>query len=159
MLSLTKKTEYALIALAHMASEPGQVNSAREIADRYHMPLPLLMNILKTLTQQGIAKSVRGARGGYLLALDAKQITLDRLIDAIEGPVRLVQCAKPASPRDAVRCDLTRWCPLRSSVQKVHRRLEKLLSQVSLAEIAEDYVPLESSSTVGLANEASHLPR
>ena len=67
MLSLTRKTDYALIALSHMAHDPEGCCSAREIATRYRVPLPLLMNILKLLTRRGFAKSARGPHGGYRL--------------------------------------------------------------------------------------------
>ena len=62
MLTLTRKTDYALIALTHLAQGRDQCFSAREIAARYGLPLPLLMNLLKQLAQKGLAKSVRGPR-------------------------------------------------------------------------------------------------
>ena len=73
MIVLTRKTDYALVAMAHLAHHPGEegISSARDIADRYHVPLPVLMNILKTLNREGLVISVRGARGGYRLARPA----------------------------------------------------------------------------------------
>ena len=66
MISLTKKTGYGLIALAHLATLPDEkVCSAREIAGRYDMPLSLLMNVLKELASAGYVDSVRGSHGGY----------------------------------------------------------------------------------------------
>ena len=69
MLAFTRKTDYALIALTHMAKHSEECNSAREIAGLYGIPLPLLMNILKQMAQRGLAQSVRGPRGGYRLAM------------------------------------------------------------------------------------------
>ena len=101
MLALTKKTEYALIALTCLSRAEDRWVSAREIAGQYKVPLPLLMNIMKTLTQRGIVRSVRGARGGYVLALPPAEITLEKLILAVEGPVCLTQCIaeRDGSPR------------------------------------------------------------
>ncbi len=92
MLTLTRKTDYALIALTHLSHCKGTCVSAREIATLYGLPLPLLMNVLKLLSQQGLAKSIRGPRGGYELAEDAESITLYDIIQAVEGPIQLVQC-------------------------------------------------------------------
>lgn len=139
MLGLTRKTDYALIALTHLARSTTPLASAREIADRYRVPLPLLVNILKTLSHDGLVESVRGARGGYRLALQPERITLKRLITAVEGPVRLVPCVGAADRAEAVGlCDLAPWCPVMSPVMKVHHRLAEFLDGVTLAEIADD---------------------
>ena len=61
MLALTKRIDYALIALSHLAAEADRVISAREIAQTSGVPLPILTNILKTLAQAGVVLSSRGA--------------------------------------------------------------------------------------------------
>jgi len=149
MLNLSKKTEYALIALTHLACEPDCVSSARRIAEQYNMPLPLLMNILKKLARLGLVRSVRGAKGGYALCGDANQITLDRLIDAIEGPVRLVECSHTTRTKSPGRCSIA-GCPVRPVVRDLHRRIEKLLSQITLAEIAQNH-----AATTGLGQRGA----
>src|SRR2546423_4209875 len=68
MLSLNRKTDYALVALAYMADRPGQWSSAREIAGSAEVPLALLMNVLKTLHQGRVIRSTRGVRGGDHIA-------------------------------------------------------------------------------------------
>ena len=70
MLTLNRKSDYALISLSHLGRCRGTITSAREIADTYQIPLPLLMNILKQLTREGIIASARGAKGGYRLAVE-----------------------------------------------------------------------------------------
>ncbi|HOW68989.1 MAG TPA: Rrf2 family transcriptional regulator [Phycisphaerae bacterium] len=92
MLSFTRKTDYALISLAHIARSQGNYCSAREIATHYGMPIPLLMNILKVLSQHGITRSIRGPRGGYQLAKPPKDVTLHDIIVAVDGPVALTHC-------------------------------------------------------------------
>ncbi len=146
MLSLTKKTEYGLIALCHLARQGNVLNSAREIAERQGVPLPLLMNVLKQLHQAGILQSMRGAAGGYALARDPKDVTLDQVIEAIEGPVRLIQCVDRSSPHDDGKlngtaahepvCDLENCCLIRGPLQKLHEQLMRFLEQVTLAEMA-----------------------
>jgi Rrf2 family protein len=82
MLSFSRKTDYALIALAHLAGRAG-VASAREIGQTYRLPISLVMKILKRLQRHGIVKSVRGVNGGYQLGLDLHTVSLYDLIDAI----------------------------------------------------------------------------
>ena len=82
MLSLTKKTEYALIACCYLARVNRGVVSARDIAQQHSVRVPLLMNVLKVLNQRGLLKSARGARGGYTLAVPADELSLARVIEA-----------------------------------------------------------------------------
>ena len=91
VLALTKKTDYALIALSELAKRSDVVISARGIAERYGVPLALLTNILKGLNRAGIVKSERGAHGGYRLARPAESVNLHELIVVIEGPLRLLR--------------------------------------------------------------------
>jgi Rrf2 family protein len=136
MLTLTKKTEYALIATCHLANVGQGIISARELAETYGVRLPLLMNVLKKLNQHGILRSVRGARGGYALALGPKQISLSRLIEAVEGPPRLVKCALP-QPNDP-KCELSGACPVSGPMGKVHRMFGSFLTGVTVADVAFD---------------------
>jgi len=140
MLSLTRKCDYALIALSHLGRSPGKVTSAREISETYRIPLPVLMNILKQLTREGIVASVRGARGGYHLAIEPSELSLRRLIMLLEGPIRLVQCAARGEGRGF--CNGMRWCPVQTSALRLHRKLERFLEEVSLADIVESPTPL-----------------
>ena len=75
MLTLTRKTDYALIALTHLAQARERCICAREIAEKYGLPSALLMNLLKQLAQKGLVKSSRGPRGGYTLGAPPGQIT------------------------------------------------------------------------------------
>ena len=150
MLSLTKKSEYALIAICHLARVGDRIVSAREIAEQHEVPLPLLMNVLKKLGQTGHVRSVRGARGGYTLALPPGELSLATLIEAVEGPVRLVNCVPgPGGPRRA--CVRTNVCSIRWPVHKVHDRLLRFLGGISVADVAfdGDYREVKNSREVG----------
>lgn len=137
MLQLTKKTDYAILALSYMAQRPQVICTAREIAEQFHVPSALLMNVLKTLCQGELVRSLRGAKGGYTLARQAETVTLADIIVTVEGPVRFVQCAaKPAEGADP--CSLMDTCPVSRPVRKVHSQLNDFLKQVTLAQIAFD---------------------
>lgn len=141
MLTLTRKTDYALIALSHLATAHGRVVSAREIAGRYKVPLPLLMNLLKMCAAQGLVESVRGARGGYRLGRPADQINLVELVEAIEGPLKLGQCNGLIPRTEDVGaepvCQVGACCPVRVAVNNVHMRLQGFLSEMTIADVAQ----------------------
>jgi Rrf2 family protein len=84
VLSFSRKTDYALIALAHLAGRAGEVASAREIAQTYGLSLSLVMKILKRLQHKGIVKSERGVKGGYQLDFDLREVSLYDLIETLK---------------------------------------------------------------------------
>ncbi len=105
MLSLTKKTGYGLIAMAHLAELPeGRVASAREIAELYGIPTALLMNVLKDLAAAGYVESLRGSRGGYRLARRPEGVNLADLVAAIEGPVPQAECVAAVAMDEECTC-------------------------------------------------------
>lgn len=138
MFALNKKTGYALIAMAHLAGlEPGEVASAREIAERFDVPRALLTNVMKQLAAARYLDSVRGVRGGYRLARAPEAISLAGLVTAIEGPIRLAECvAVPGRQGDRRPCRRLDDCPIADPVHRVHRRLSDFLKTVTLADIA-----------------------
>jgi len=162
MLTLTRKTDYALIALTHLAHEPAGYSSAREIASKYNLPLPLLMNLLKLLAQKGLARSVRGPRGGYTLAIAANKIALTDIINAVEGPVQLVQCVDMHDEGNKVtegECQLVSCCPVRSPIHRIHDRLVSFLTSITLADIA-DNTACSKGQTAGVGEpEFVHISR
>src|SRR5947207_9700038 len=85
MLSFSRKTDYALIALAHLAMRQGQTVAAREIARTYGLPQALVMRILKALHHAQIVASIRGVKGGYQLAADLHRVSLFELIEVLNA--------------------------------------------------------------------------
>src|SRR5579859_6918234 len=95
MLRLTKKADYSLIALKHLAARQaasGGAVSAKEVADCYGIPLPLLSKLLQKLTKLGLLISEHGTNGGYRLARDPRLISALEIVRAIDGPVILTEC-------------------------------------------------------------------
>jgi len=137
MLALNKKTDYGLIAMLCMASKPDEVISAHRMAQMYGMSQPLLTNVLKTLTHGGLVSSVRGANGGYQLTRMAEQINLAQLVEALQGPLKLVACANQKS-EEGFECDLAGVCPVQSPVRKVHLKFMDFLENISLADLLKN---------------------
>lgn len=153
MLSLTRKTDYALQALVAMArSNAGRV-SARDIATQSGISVRLLTNILNRLKHEGLVESTRGTKGGYGLAVSPEQITLAALIEAVEGPVRLARCCSKEREREQDRCNLEGTCLTKEAVRRLHGSLRHFLSQVTLRDMAWDTVRLN----VGVSNDNGHV--
>lgn len=144
--SLTRKTDYALVALAALAEqgEDGQRHplSAREIAERYKLPLPLLMNVLKDLHRAKIVCSRRGASGGYILCHDPAQVTMLQIIEANEGPVRVALCCddeeEEAGKEPCAACRVILACPIATPMQRFDDMVRGFLSQVTLKDLMQN---------------------
>ncbi len=137
MLLLTRKTDYALLALASLARQTPAGASARGLAERLKLPLPVLRNILKQLTSRGVLKSTRGTKGGYRLARSPQEITLAQLLEAIEGPMRLARCCSEPEGKEEAECRLEESCLIRGNMRRVHASLMQFLDEVTLAQLAE----------------------
>ena len=139
--SLTRKTDYALVALAALAegAEDGKQRpmSAREIAERYHLPLPLLMNVLKDLHRAKLVCSRRGAGGGYILCRDPADVTMLQIIEANEGPVRVALCCDEddTTREPCVACRVISRCPILTPMQQFDDMVRGFLSQVTLKDL------------------------
>lgn len=137
MLSLSKKTDYALIALAYLADRPDRIASAREIAAAHNLPLPLLMNILKSLHQARLLTSTRGIKGGYRIAIDPHRFSLYDLVLKVDGQIQLIDCAIHSSDGTCVdgRCRISGECPVQAPLQALHHRLVRFLKEVKLSDL------------------------
>ena len=133
---LTRKSDYALVALAGLARQEPRCASARDLAEQLHLPLPVLRNILKLLASQGLLTSTRGPSGGYRLARPAERITLAQVVEVIEGPVQLAMCCPALPGEEEHRCHLEDSCLIKSSVRMVHERLLGFLNGVTLDQLA-----------------------
>ena len=146
------------MALVHLSQDGPRVCSAREISDVCHIPLPLLMNILKTFAQHHIVSSKRGARGGYKLAVPADQLSLARVIRVLEGPLKLVQCVGDNGEKVGIenRCERTGCCSIRSPLLEINDRLERFLGKITLAGLA-DSAPSEVKVTLRMDSHSASL--
>lgn len=141
MLHLTRKTDYALVALSYLAQQgDGRAGvSARKIADQFGMPLPLLMNILKELAHAKIVGSTRGVHGGYALALPPERVSLLEVIEALEGPVKFTDCSE-GLPILGQGCAIQDCCGIRSPMKRLNQRIKSFFAEVTLADLMESKV-------------------
>jgi FeS assembly SUF system regulator len=128
MLRISRLTDYATVILASLAG--GRLASAAEIAERTRIGLPTVSKLLKELQHAGLVRSVRGARGGYQLARPAASISAAAIIDAVEGPVALTECAGGSG-----NCGIESTCLVGHGWQRISRAIRRALLEVSLEEL------------------------
>src|SRR5260221_3454826 len=106
MLRLSKKADYALMAMKHLALRGDRgSSSAREIAELYDIPIELMAKVLQRLVRRGLLASHQGTRGGYQLGRVPTQISIANVIQAIEGPGTVT-----ARSTDEGQCDQFSKC-------------------------------------------------
>jgi Rrf2 family protein len=142
MLKLTKKADYGLIALRHLATAR-RSTSAKDIADAYRIPVPLLSKILQSLVRSGLLVSEQGTNGGYRLARDPHDITALEVIRTIDGPIILTHCFT-----EHAECDQSDLCPVREPLRKVHEGILRLLSSITISDMSNDDMPIPQIPTV-----------
>src|SRR5215510_15832534 len=134
MLRLSKKADYALMAMKHLALRGDQgSSSAREIAALYDIPIELMAKVLQRLVRRGLLASHHGTRGGYQLARRPTQISVADVIQAIEGPVSVTAC----STEDG-KCEQYAKCNVRDPLWRVRERILAALGECTIAELAAD---------------------
>lgn len=141
MLKLTKKLEYGLLAVDYLANHDsdGCVNS-REIAAEHGIPHELLAKVMQKLVRSGVVLSQHGPRGGYKLARGLSELTLVDLVEAVEGPIKIVDCEVTAPEA----CPQFSRCTIKDPIVRVQRNLQHFLSHITIAELVkQDLIQIE----------------
>lgn len=150
MLRIAKLTDYATVVLAVLAREPGRLQTATGLAQCTHIGPATVSKLLKQLQRAGLVISTRGLHGGYELARPARAISAAAILDALEGPITLTDCAAGEG-----RCSIERTCHTGRTWQRVNVAIRRALDDVSLAQLAgTDSTQLRMPS---LDRELQHL--
>jgi FeS assembly SUF system regulator len=131
MLRISKMTDYATVILARLALAPQRQFTAAQLADQTHLAQPTVSKVLKLLLRRGLLHSTRGLHGGYRLARPAAEITAAQILDALEGPVALIECA-----RHVHHCSIESTCGVGRAWQRVSVALRRVLEEITLVELA-----------------------
>lgn len=132
MLRLSKRVEYGLMALQHLAKSPS-VATTREIAETLTIPYDLLAKVMQALKREGIIDSYQGVKGGYSLMLAPNSIPLSRVIKAIEDDTSVTECLHDLA--DESSCSMFGNCTIKSSMGKLQQTVERAFSNVTVAEL------------------------
>jgi Rrf2 family protein len=142
VIQLTKRTEYGLIALVHLADaaltgRDGAFVSVREIAEHYPVPKRLLAEVLKDLARAELVESARGKDGGYTLRRQPDQITLAEVVAALEGRPSISSCETAERSPSSSNCGLEPVCPIRSPLHRVREGIWGLMERTTLRSLAQ----------------------
>jgi len=131
MLRISKMTDYATVLLARLAAAPGLQLTAAQLSSQTHLAMPTVAKVLKQLHRRGLVVSTLGQRGGYRLARPAAEITAAQVLDALEGPVALIECA-----RHSHQCSIESTCGVGRAWQRVNQAIRRSLSEITLVELS-----------------------
>jgi len=134
MFKLSKKADYALIAVKHLATRREEhACSAGEIAEEYGISGTLMAKVLQRLAREGLVQARHGATGGYQLTRDPAQMSALEVISAIDGPVLITSCVTNHG-----NCETTSRCSIREPLRRVNESILQVLSTVTIAQLSED---------------------
>ena len=148
MLRLSKKADYALMAVRHLALKSGPSSaSAREIAEQYDIPIELMAKVLQRLVRAGLLISTQGTRGGYTLSRPPVAISVADVIQAIDGPVAITACSSEKND-----CEQYSKCSIRAPLWQIRERIAATLGTVTIAEMAAEsdaaHVPVAHAAVI-----------
>jgi FeS assembly SUF system regulator len=134
VLKLSKKADYGLIALKHLAMHGSEgTASAADIAEVYGISTPLMAKVLQKLAKQGLVAARHGSSGGYVLARHPSKITALEAISAIDGPLFITSCVTHRG-----ECYQTNTCTIREPLRRVNESILEVLNKVTISQMADD---------------------
>ena len=130
MLKLTRKTEYALIALRHLRFiGKDNVVSSKEIANQYNIPKPLLAKVLQDLARQSLIEPIQGPRGGYKLKAKLDSFSMTEFFELMEGPWGIMDCYFDSN------CELVETCNIRSPIQRLNDSMRTMFDKMTINDV------------------------
>lgn len=131
-LKISDAANLGIHALAYMAEQYAQRRpvATAEAADAFSVSANHLSKVLQRLTRAGLVKSIRGPKGGFVLAKDPKDITLKNIYEAIDGEVG----AGDSCILGTRHCGVAH-CVFGSLVDDVQHRVTDHFSSVTLADV------------------------
>ena len=129
MLKITKKLEYALIALRHMHLKGEVLSSSKEISKMYMIPRELLAKTLQQMARLEYIDAVQGANGGYKLHQSLDDVNLTKFIEQMEGPLGMVDCS--------INMDCTQLnnCNIRMPMNKINENIRSIFNNIRIMDI------------------------
>ena len=130
MLKLTRKVEYALIALRHMQDKaPELVSSTKEIATQYNIPIEILAKTLQHLAKENIIEPINGPHGGYRLKAQLGDINLVEFFERVEGPLGLSDCFHDSN------CLQIDYCNIRTPIQRINANMINMFRGMTVQDV------------------------
>lgn len=138
MIRLSRMTDYGVVVMTYMAWHGKETLSAHQVATATGLPEATAGKLLKLFARAGLLKSRRGAHGGYALTSSPEDISLARVVEAVEGPIALTLCVDDHPGH----CDVESLCPMRGGWNQINTALRDAFEGVSLAAMTAPAMPL-----------------
>jgi Rrf2 family protein len=138
-MKFSKKSEYGLRALLELTRAYGSTTLQRhDIAVRQHIPVEFLEQILLALKRAGLLSSKRGAKGGYRLIKQPKDISLGHVIRILDGPLAPIGCVSKTAYQKCSDCPYANraHCPVQQVMGSVRDAIADILDNYTLADFA-----------------------
>ncbi|MDZ4855781.1 MAG: Rrf2 family transcriptional regulator [Nitrospirota bacterium] len=138
-MKLSKKSEYGLRALLELTLSYGKATiQRRQIAERQHIPVEFLEQILLALKRAGLVASSRGMKGGYTLIKSPDEITLGQVIRILDGPLAPIGCVSKTAYQKCGDCPYAdhAQCPVQHVMGSVRDAIADILDHYSLDDFA-----------------------
>ncbi len=134
MFKISRKTEYAIRGMMHLAKQPaGEFIMLKDIGKATRTSPVFLAKIFQLLNSAGLVESSRGASGGFRLSRNPQRISLKEIVEAIEGPVQVNECVV-----EGRSCVFSKRCSAHTAWKKIQAILEFAMHEISLKEIAKE---------------------
>lgn len=127
---LPKTAEYALRAVVWLAHDPGQQQSAGELARQTGVPRRYLHKVLQDLVKAKLVESQSGPRGGYALARSPARITVLDVVNAASPITRIRRCLLG-------RTSHKRLCPLHAELDRVYSATEAVFQRMTVDQLLD----------------------
>ena len=131
MLKITKKVEYALIAIKHLQDHQDKIVPVSDISALYGIPKEILAKTLQKLAGSNIIESCKGPAGGYKVTNEVAKTTLNDFFEILEGPTAIMDCYFQDG------CDHLNSCNIRTPINKINDSIRDLFSSLTLADISQ----------------------
>lgn len=137
-MKLSTKGRYSVTALYELALHYGEgVVPLKTIAQTQQISENYLEQLMSPLRRAGLVESVRGSQGGYTLALPPEEVTIGRIITAVEGPIALVGCLLTGTDAEGRSCVRAGHCVTRQVWAEVRDSINSVLNNISLADLIQ----------------------
>ncbi|GIV63818.1 MAG: Rrf2 family transcriptional regulator [Chloroflexota bacterium] len=132
MFRISRRLDYGLqVMIALAANDTGRPIPSAQLSESLNIPLPFLHQIAHTLMQSGLIKATPGPRGGLRLNHPARNITVLKIAEVLEGPICLTPCLE--DPQDCPRNEI---CTSRWMWEELQNNIIAYLSTTTLDKLA-----------------------
>ena len=135
-MGISTKSTYGIRAMFELALHYGRSPvSVTYISERENISVPYLEQLLSKLRRKGLVKSVRGPKGGYILAKKPKEITVGDIVRVLDGDITPVHCV---SNKVLKNCKMIDRCVTKSVWKKLKDAVDDSLDSVTLKDLSND---------------------